>query len=352
MKTRRGKTKASRAKRAAATRRVRSQVETVTKLKRDDPVPSTAGGLLPAEIPVSWAGKVPHVSPGKYADGLPYHKLTYLAFKLVLKPNIFVTRDSLFDLSKTIGRLADEFGVDFSRVKRRQAPIRIREVIFRDTPDHRFYNNAFILRRRIVYEDGFPTGEPEIVFKYRSDNLQKAAETDVRPQISGSHRIKFKAQLLPLKGKLGGVRMLYSHNVQFPRSNGPTGDVFTMEALTGVFPVLSRIKMDPDRRVALVNDTIIEEVLQDIGVLDFGFGLTAKTDVGIWRTRGEHRPLIGELAYQIKFKERNELPLEAMKQAERFFVALQYATKDILALNATKTGVVYRLLGNAPTSHE
>ena len=41
-----------------------------------------------------------------------------------------------------------------------------------------------------------------------------------------------------------------------------------------------------------------------------------------------------------------------MKKAERFFIALQYAAKDYLALNATKTGVVYRLLGNAPTSHE
>jgi hypothetical protein len=36
---------------------------------------------------------------------------------------------------------------------------------------------------------------------------------------------------------------------------------------------------------------IIEEVLQDIGELDFGHGVTAKTDLGIWRTRGEHRPL-------------------------------------------------------------
>lgn len=115
---------------------------------------------------------------------------------------------------------------------------------------------------------------------------------------------------------------------------------------------MSRIRKDPDERIALVNDAIIEEVLQDIGVLDFGHGLTANTDVGIWRTRGEHRPLVGELAYQMKFKDRDELPLEAMKTAERFFVALQYATKDILALNATKTGVVYRLLGNAPTSHE
>jgi len=41
-----------------------------------------------------------------------------------------------------------------------------------------------------------------------------------------------------------------------------------------------------------------------------------------------------------------------MKRAEAFFVALQYAAQDWIALNATKTGVVYRLNGNAPTPHE
>jgi hypothetical protein len=74
--------------------------------------------------------------------------------------------------------------------------------------------------------------------------------------------------------------------------------------------------------------------------------------VAIWRTRGEHRPLIGEFAYQIRFRDRKLLALDAMQRAERFFIALQWAAKDWMALNATKTGVVYRLLGNAPRGHE
>jgi len=31
---------------------------------------------------------------------------------------------------------------------------------------------------------------------------------------------------------------------------------------------------------------------------------------------------------------------------------LQYAAKDYIALKATKTGIVYRLLGNSPNSNE
>ena len=62
--------------------------------------------------------------------------------------------------------------------------------------------------------------------------------------------------------------------------------------------------------------------------------------------------MIGEFAFQIKFKDRKELAQEAMQRAEAFFIALQYAAKDYIALKATKTGVVYQLLGNAPNSHE
>src|SRR6185295_12159075 len=91
----------------------------------------------------------------------------------------------------------------------------IREVVFLDTADFRLYKNAFILRRRIAYEDGFPVGDPEVVFKFRHPDLQKAAELDVRPNIPGVYKIKFKAEALPLKDKIGGIRLLYSHNAEF-----------------------------------------------------------------------------------------------------------------------------------------
>src|SRR6478736_4824710 len=301
----------------------------------------------------SWVGRVPQIKPGLYADGLPIHQIEYLCCKPLLKPNRLTSRQSLFDFVDVLRGPAAAHGVGITTKGYKEMPLKIREVLFVDTPDFRFYNNAFILRRRIMYEDGFPVGDPEIVFKYRGQDIQKAAETDVRPQIAGDHRVKFKAQALPLKEKLGGVRMLYSHNVQFPRSSaGSRQDVLTMAAITKIFPVLEGLKRSPDEKLELVSNTIIEEVLQDICLLDFGQRVTAKTNVAIWRTRGEHRPLIGEFAFQVRFKDRAEMPREAMQKVEAFFIALQYAAKDWISLTATKTGSVYRLLGNPPKSDE
>lgn len=305
-----------------------------------------------AAEPTTWAGRVPALKPGRYADGLPLHEIQYLCCKLVLRPNHFRSRDSLFDVAKVLRKPADKHDVTFSTGGSRDKPIQIREVLFLDTPDHRLYNNAFILRRRIRYEDGFPITDPEIVFKFRHPDMQRAAETDVRPQILGDHRVKFKCQALPLRDRLGGIRLLFSHNVQFPRSSVDEKDVLSMSTIAKVFPVLEKIRKDPAERVALVSETIIEEVLQEIGVLDFGEGIRGKVTVGLWRSRGEHRPLIGEFDFQIKFKDRKQLALSAMKRAESFFLDLQYAAREWVALDATKTGVVYRMRGNAPTSHE
>jgi hypothetical protein len=302
----------------------------------------------------SWVGRVPEIKPGKYADGLPFHQLGYLCCKLTLKPNRFTSRESLFDFGEVMKAPAAECGVDFTAKGFREKPLKIREVLFLDTTDFRLYNNAFILRRRIPYQDGFPIGDPEIVFKFRHTDIQKAAEIDVRPSILGDHRLKFKCQALARKDKLGGVRLLYSHNVQFPRSalGIISDDMRNMDFMVKIFPALARLKKDPEEKVELVSNTIVEEVLQDIGRLDFGKGVEAKVDVAIWRTRGEHRPLIGEFAFQIKFKDRKEVAREALQRFESFFIALQYAAKDYIDLRATKTGTVYRLLGNKMESHE
>jgi hypothetical protein len=302
----------------------------------------------------SWAGRVPQLNPGTYADGMPIHQVEYLCCKLILRPNRFTSRQCLFDFGKVMRTPAKESHVDFTTKGFHDAPLKIREVLFIDTADFRLYNNAFILRRRIPYQEGFPIGDPEIVFKFRHPDMQMAAETDVRPHILGDHRVKFKCQALPLKEKLGGIRLLFSHNVQFPRSalGIISADTHNFDLMVEIFPVLARLGKQPGEKVELVSNTIIEEVLQDIGLLDFGQGVTAKANVAIWRTRGEHRPLIGEFAFQVRFKDRKELAREAMQRVESFFVALQYEAMDYIALNATKTAAVYRLLGNPPKGHE
>jgi hypothetical protein len=294
---------------------------------------------------------VPPLQQGQYSDGHPLDEVQYLECKLILKPDKFTAASIFLEYGELVARTAKQFGIGFINKGVVLNPA-IREVLFMDTADFRLYNNAFILRRRVRYEHGFPVGDPEIVFKFRHPDLQKAAALDVRPKIAGNYRIKFKAETLPLKDQVGGYRMLFSHNAQFPMSQAPEGDRTSMAALARVFPALATLKIGENDRIELVNQTIVEEVLQDLGVLDFGKGVTAETNIAIWRERGTHRPMCGEYAFEVKFKRRDELHEKAMERTRQFFIALQQSGRDWLSLGTTKTGLVYRLKGNPPQSHE
>jgi hypothetical protein len=295
------------------------------------------------------SGKSP---AGTYADGHPLHQIQYLEAKLILKPDRFTSVESFREFGKLVKKTAKREDVDF--IPDAEAGLRpnIREILFLDTPDFRLYNNAFILRRRIAYVDGFPVGDPEIVFKYRHPDEKAAAAVDVRPKISGKYRIKFKAEALPLKDRIGSYRVLYSHNCVFGVSQVHEADRTSMQTLVRVFPALGILKREPDEKVSLVSEAIVEEVLLKLGELDFGKGQVGKCDVALWRTRGEHQPLVGEFAFQVKFDSRDDVHQKAKKRCEQFFISLQQDAEDWISLGTTKTGMVYRLKGNAPQGHE
>ena len=129
-------------------------------------------------------------------------------------------------------------------------------------------------------------------------------------------------------------------------------DKVSMSTLGHVFPALAYLKKSDDERVSLVNEAIVEEVLLELGELDFGKGIVGKCNVALWRTRGEHTPLVGEFAYQCQFDKKEEIHQKTKDRCEQFYVTLQQAVKDWTHSEPPETGIVYRLRGNPPQSHE
>ena len=288
----------------------------------------------------------------KYSDGHPLDTVQFLECKILLKPERIVSPKSFFEFGDKVARTAEKHGVGFDTEKFRKSNVQIREVLFLDTGDFQLYNNAFILRLRLPYEDGFPVGDPEVVFKFRHPDMQKAAEVDVRPNVSGDFLIKFKSEALPLKDQIGGLRFLFSHNVQFGLNRVELTDPTSWHSLSEIFPALSVLRGSDGKHVKLVSDVIVEEVLQDLAVLDFGKGITGKANVALWRAPGAHKALIGEFAFQLKFKRADDVHQKARQRCEEFFRALQKDVREWVSLGTTKTGAVYRFKGNPPHAHE
>jgi hypothetical protein len=297
-------------------------------------------------------GRKPSGGTATYTDGTPLDRIQYLEGKLILKPERFTSVESFREFGRIVQQAANKIGINFISDPKTGLRPEVREIIFLDTTDFRLYNNSYILRRRISYVDGFPVGDPEIVFKFRSADEQKAMELDVRPRIVGKYRVKFKAQALPLKDRIGGYRILYSHNCQFGLSQMHEADRLAMSTIGRVFPALSALKTEDEERVSLVSGAIVEEVLLPLGKIDFTRGAVAKCDVALWRTRGEHMSLVGEFGFQVRFDRREDVSQRSKELCKQFFITLQYAVKDWVALGSTKTGMVYRLKGYKPESDE
>ncbi|MFO1082704.1 MAG: hypothetical protein U1E23_19025 [Reyranellaceae bacterium] len=297
---------------------------------------------------------------GTYTDGRRFDDLQYIQCKLILKPDRFTSAKVFKEFAGVVQEAAEATDVTFRHAPRLQQRPEVREVLFLDTGDFHFYNNAFILRRRIAYEDGFPVSDPEIVFKYRNPDMMLAQGMDVRPNISGKYKIKFKLEVMPLKEHIGGMRRLLSHNVEFGLSQAPEADRLAMQHLghmtlpdlQHLFPALRGISCDGPEDVALVNQCIVEELMQDICLLDFGHHTEATANLGLWRSRGDHHPFVGEFAFQLRIDHPNDISAKALRACERFFLELQQTAADWLSLTTTKTGAVYRLRGNPPQAHE
>jgi hypothetical protein len=298
--------------------------------------------------------------PIVYGDGRRCDEIGYLQCKLILKPERFTSARVFKEFADMVRHAAERTGVGFHATPKSEQRPEVREVLFLDTGTYQLYNHFFIVRRRIRYEDGFAVADPEMVFKYRSDDMKKAQAMDVRPNVNGRYKIKFKLEVMPLKERIGGLRRLLSHNVEFGLSEAPQAqrvamasvEPLSMEELCELFPALRSIPIEGRQEILLVNHTIVEELMKDICELSFHHHSGAVANLALWRSRGDHHAFVGEFAYQLRFPTPDAVRAESLAACEAFFIELQQIAADWLALETTKTGAVYRLKGNPPQAHE
>jgi hypothetical protein len=283
---------------------------------------------------------------------VPQDDVQFFDAKLILKPDFFFSIRGFTSFSELAAEAAQRVkGVSYRALDLSKRRPRIREVLFADTADFRLYNNSFILRRRTAYQDGFPIDDPEVVFKFRNPDMALVTATDVRPKIAGPYRVKFKAEALPLRDQAGGFRLLYSHNCIFPLSSVHAADRTSLQTIARGLPALAGLIGDREGRVELVNATLVEEVLMDLGTLDFGKGTSAKCNIALWRSLGDHKVMCGEFAFQTRF-DKSAAAGGVRRRVEEYYVKLQLLAAGWLYLGTTKTGLVYRLKGNPPQAHE
>lgn len=274
----------------------------------------------------------------------------YREYKILLRPERFFDPHQFEVYWRKLCLIAAACKVEVT-TNRDAFKRQVREVLFYDTPESDLYRNAFILRKRTFYVDGWPENEHELTLKYRHPDLAVAAAVDVTPHLSGKADIKFKEELLPLKDSFGGIRSLFSHNCIL-LSPGLVLDA-GLERIVSVFPDLAaHCPADKAARISLVNNLPVEEVQVNVGAFHFGHGLDAKATISVWRDRATETTIIGEFAFQAKFDRYDALHAKARDRSETFFKAAQTEAPEWVQLGATKTALVYSFGKQLVANHE
>ena len=274
-------------------------------------------------------------------------EIHYREYKILLKPDQFHAPSRFEDYWNALVKVAKACGVG---VRTNKNPFHrlVRHILFHDTKHFDLYRNAFILRKRAYYEDGWPAADHELTVKYRHPDLDKCTAVNMTPRLAGRADIKFKEEILPLKTALGGMRSLYSHNCVLTSPNIVLNQ--GLEDIIQVFPVMKAIDIRPEVRLVVVNHAAVDELLVEPGVFDFGHDFEAKATIALWRNRETETNIIGEFAFQAKFLHLNAIHDKAKQRSEEFFRRAQVEAPEWVALGTTKTAVVYGI-GNTPVAH-
>ena len=269
--------------------------------------------------------------------------LQYREYKLLLRSDHFTKPSQFHKFWKIARRVAKKLDIVI-RKRGKPMEIHVREVIFFDTPRFRLYNNGFMLRRRMFYKKGLPQSNYELTLKFRDPDRATAAAVDVQPLLKSPYEVKFKEEILLPRDGQPGMRAIYAHACDLDTPNTIITQSF--ETISQVFPVLLKTGAKPKTLLSIVNAPI-EEILVNMGEIDFGGKVTAKATLAIWRNRTTQAQLVGEYSYQVKFDGPDGLRGKPKELSEAFFKELQVEAHDWIHLGSTKTALLSSLGGGA-----
>lgn len=277
----------------------------------------------------------------------PADQIQYREYKLLLQADKFEDAGAFHKFWKILHHAAKAVGGSLSKADR-DPRAHVREVVFYDTPHFKLYGAGFILRKRTFYKHGQPISKHELVLKFRHPDKATASAVDVRPLLPCIHVIKFKEEILLPKDDAIGMRTVFSHNCELDTPNIMLTQ--KVETIEDAFPALKTIGANPKATMAPVHNASIAEYQFEMGELDFGGKLGAKSNVAVWRLRETDEPLVAEFSFQLRFERPELMHHRGREMSEFFYTGLQTHAEEWIQRGTTKTALIYGL-GNTNVKH-
>jgi hypothetical protein len=265
--------------------------------------------------------------------------ITAREFKLLLKPELFPTKQAVLQFNDRLAKISKEAGVVYEPFDRVDSEMR--QVQFFDTQEYVFRTNRVILRLRRDTSSGFPDETYEVTFKRRSPDFEEAADFNINSSMKEiTIKKKFKEEII--RGDtLGTIKSIFSNNLiaYYPVAifERPMSDI------VGIFPGLKALNLDTSKEVCAVNGARVLEIGARLGVYNFGKNTSAHADLALWTRPDKDKfdVLVAEFGWSYHMQGDGKKQKKAHKVADEFFEALQKPLAEYLFAGSTKTALIY-----------
>jgi len=262
--------------------------------------------------------------------------ITNREFKLLLKPERFLTRKNLGEFNDLLAASAAQLKVRYEPFDSFDSQMRI--VQFYDTDAEDLRKNKLIFRIRQVRDGGWPDESWEVTFKCRAPDFATAAAFDSSSKFPQQKK-RFKEEIL--RGESPGTMSnIYSNNCIL---ESPQLDVTVpLGKMAEAFPHVKTLGLDGNMTLSIVHGAKIFELEAKLGNLFFGHHTTATATLAVWARPSTDKfvPLVAEFGWSYHPVD-DPKAREADAAADSFFKALQLPLRDWLTTGTTKTALIY-----------
>jgi hypothetical protein len=268
----------------------------------------------------------------------PTSLVTHREFKLLLKPEKFLTRRAVLEFNELLESAAKKLGVNYEPVEALDSQLRI--VQFYDTKSEDLRKNKLIFRIRQIREGGWPDESWELTFKCRAPSYEQAAAFDTNTTMTKLQKKKFKEELI--RGDAPGTMVsIFSNNVivEYPEIEVS----FPIGRLAQALPHLKTLGLNLDDTLSIVAGAKVFELQSTLGNFSFGHGVNAHATLAVWARPVPDRfePLVAEFGFSTHVLGEDEKEEKGQRAADEFFKALQLPLRDYLSDGTTKTALIY-----------
>lgn len=210
---------------------------------------------------------------------------------------------------------------------------------FIDTKSRDFLNNNFVLRNITKIKKNKEKNELSLKFKSEDSGKTTNHSNDSIYNSNYNYEIKLEEDILIQVSDSISFKKYFTETYTIKDVNIEKN--MKIIDCCKLYPVLLKLKINPDTEISSVNGIRINEYSLKIGKILFSNNIKSNIELAVWYKENEQNPLVAEISYRVEVPKGSTKYEEIVNECEEFLKMLYRCMSEITITEKTKTDIIY-----------